>query len=624
MKQQILTLLLLFISVPLLADTGKCPLCPQNIKATLSDDGNKVTVTWDAVTHTEDGSEIDKSKLTYYIFDAYGTIIDPYLAKTTECTYTFDYTDIKEQDFKAYEITAGVGDLYSESMVAYSNIVIVGPAYELPWTESFPEGKAQQTLWGLSDNTTKTCFYKIMKDGDWGDLITSQDNDGGFFLMMPTTDGDQFGMYSGKVDISKAEKPKLEFYYKGRSGVLEITPFAKIDLSQNKDDWQLCEIDLEAYKSKGSIQFKLNYVSDNASAETKAVAIDNIRIYDANGTAIIDQGSSKYPTPENLKAEVEGENVTLSWDAIDMADLTSTKARTEDFESADYSTFTIYDFGGWTLYDGDKSSEYKITTIPNNSYAGYQKSWQLSQFDRSGLDENFRPDFVGPDNSQGILISYSAADGKTDNWLISPELTGKAQTISFAIKSFSIAYGNETFEVLYSTKSKDAADFVKLDDPNNFDTKGIGEEWTDCKFALPEGAKYFAIRHTSNNNWALMLDNISFVQASVLPEGTTLLGYNITRDGVKLNEEPLTATSYTEILPAAPGKYKYKVAAVYSVGQSKYSAAVEAEVKGSTTIRNTFAPASAANDAIYNLQGQRVNAASKRGVYIVNGRKLLK
>lgn len=620
--KHIFTLLLLFITIPILADTGKCPLCPQNVKATLSADGKKVTVTWDPVTHTEDGSEIDKSKLTYYIFDAFGTILDPYLAKTTECTYTFDYTNIKEQDFKAYEVTAGVGDLYSESMVAYSNILIVGPSYKLPWFESFPNGKAQQTLWGVASETTKTCFYKIMKDGDWGDMITCQDGDNGFFLMMPSAEGDCFGMYSGKIDISKAEQPVLEFYYQGHSGMIEAYPFKKINLSENKaDGWQLCRIPLDDYKSEGSIQFVLNFVSDDANSETKAVAIDNIRVYDCGGLPI-EYGSDKYPTPDNLQADVEGGDVTLLWDAIDIASLTSTTMRTEDFENPDYPLFAIGDFGRWTLYDGDQLSEYQIVSMPNNPYKGQKKSWQLTQFDRSGLTENYRPDFVGPDLSPSMLISYSASGGKTDNWLISPELSGEEQTITFSIKAFSIAYGNETFEVLYSLGGKNVKEFVKLADPNNYDTAGIGEEWTECRFTLPAGAKYFAIRHTSYEKWALMLDNISFVEGSVLPADSYVLGYNILRDGKRLNDEPVAATSYVDT-QLVNGKYDYQVAAVYSVGQSRYSDPVEVEVTNSTAVRNVFAPVSP-ETTMYNLQGQRVNTALKRGIYIVNGRKILK
>lgn len=649
MKHQILTLLFLLISLPLLADTSKCPLPPQNVKAVLSDDGNKITVSWDAVTHTEDGSEIDKSKLTYYIFDAYGKISDPALASTKECSYTFDYTNIKEQDFKAYEITAGVGEMYSESFVAYSNIVIIGPAYKLPWSESFPDGVAQQTLWGVTSETTKTCFYKILKDGDWGDMITSQDADNGFFLMMPTADGDRFGMYSGKIDISKAEHPVLEFYYQGHSGTIEAYPFTKIDLSKNTaDGWQLCKIDLESYKEQGTIQFALNFISDNASSETKAVGIDNIRVFDDDGSPALDYGSDKYPTPTGLTASVSvspatvpGESspgstadVHLTWDAIDMNALTSTTLRTEDFENPDYPSFAINNFGGWTLYDGDKATEYKIVSIPNNPYAGSTKSWQLTQFERSGLPENYRPDFVGPDMSPSILISYSAADAKTDNWLISPQLTGEEQTISFFIKAFSIAYGKETFEVLYSKDGKDVKDFVKLADPNNYDTNGIGEDWTECRFTLPEGAKYFAIRHTTRNNWALMLDNISFIQASILPADCQLLGYNILRDGKKLNDEPITENSYTDTNIAA-GSYDYQVAAVYSVGQSRYSKAVVANVNNSTAIRNitTYGTSETLGtletsgtfetpSLPFNLAGQKVGR-DYRGIVIKNGKKVL-
>ena len=58
MKHQILTLLFLLISLPLLADTSKCPLPPQNVKAVLSDDGNKITVTTPSGDQTVEGTKV--------------------------------------------------------------------------------------------------------------------------------------------------------------------------------------------------------------------------------------------------------------------------------------------------------------------------------------------------------------------------------------------------------------------------------------------------------------------------------------------------------------------------------------------------------------------------------------
>jgi subtilisin family serine protease len=64
------------------------------------------------------------------------------------------------------------------------------------------------------------------------------------------------------------------------------------------------------------------------------------------------------------------------------------------------------------------------------------------------------------------------------------------------------------------------------------------------------------------------------------PDGTkALLGYNIFRDGTKLNSSTWTSTSYAD-QAVAPGTYDYSVSAVYDEGESAQAGPVEVTVSG--------------------------------------------
>ena len=86
---------------------------------------------------------------------------------------------------------------------------------------------------------------------------------------------------------------------------------------------------------------------------------------------------------------------------------------------------------------------------------------------------------------------FRADDGAVDDWAISPKLSGKAQTISFYAKSYSNLY-RENVEVLYSTTGTDTDDFKSVDV-----FQSIPQEWTEYRFDVPEGAKYFAPKRRS-------------------------------------------------------------------------------------------------------------------------------
>ena len=165
-----------------------------------------------------------------------------------------------------------------------------------------------------------------------------------------------------------------------------------------------------------------------------------------------------------------------------------------------------------------------------------------------------------PHSGNQLLLSTCVSDGDpipaTDHWLISPELMGNGQDISFYARVITPDYGYESFEVLYSTTDDDIDSFVSLEEIWLDAT-----DWTEYTFTLPEGAKYFAIRHTAQDIFGLMLDDLTFERGVSAP-----VGYNVYVDGVWVGST--SATTYE--MPAtglSSGNHTIAVTAVYEGGK---------------------------------------------------------
>lgn len=122
------------------------------------------------------------------------------------------------------------------------------------------------------------------------------------------------------------------------------------------------------------------------------------------------------------------------------------------------------------------------------------------------------------DNVSGTGINSSAQKtgsygfkfyyGYSDQYLISPELTGATYgvTVSFYMKN---AGGyDETFKVGYSTTSNETSAFTwgtEMDVP---------DDWTEFSDSYPAGTKYVAVRYTGYDQFYWYIDDFSFTAAS--------------------------------------------------------------------------------------------------------------
>lgn len=303
------------------------------------------------------------------------------------------------------------------------------------------------------------------------------------------------------------------------------------------------------------------------------------------------------PFVDSLRVQSSDKGYTLTWNKPTINNMKAHEV-TEGFES--YPAFTTTNFGQWTLIDGDQRPTVGIMDATGNfidyDHAGDAMAYQVFNPVEAGLTTT---EWSTHSGSQVAAAFTCGQYAQNDDWLISPLVDG-AQKISFWAKSpANNEYGtNERIEVCYSTTDVQKASFQRVGS-----VLTIPGTWTQYTASLPENAKYFAIHCISNNQYILFLDDITYRKAA---SQLTLLGYNIYRDGMKLNVSPLTATTFTDQNVTA-GSHTYVVTAVYEEGESTPSPeAVVSETDGITrTLEN--------NNSIsqqYNVMGQIVKRSS--------------
>jgi hypothetical protein len=268
----------------------------------------------------------------------------------------------------------------------------------------------------------------------------------------------------------------------------------------------------------------------------------------------------------------DGNSVTLTWTAP-VNETVEPETITDDFESEDYVAMSITGAGDWTVFDGDETRTINLFYEAYNPYQTMAMAFQLFNREVAEVSSTYWED-AAPHSGNTFMVAPTAYYAENDNWLISPELSGREQTISFYAKSFSSAWP-ESFEVYYSTTDNTRASFTAdhiLNVENYPSNNEVPEVWTEYKATLPAGAKYFAIHHNPYYTYALLVDDVTYEAKSSIPEDLAVTGYHILRDGAQLTNEPVVETTFTDNFEMADDVvYTYTVVPVYNAGIAKGS-----------------------------------------------------
>ncbi len=320
-----------------------------------------------------------------------------------------------------------------------------------------------------------------------------------------------------------------------------------------------------------------------------------------------------------LNGAVSGNGIQLSW--------SNPNGHITDGAEG-YAAFTYDGLGDWTMYDGDKG----YTQRPNSwndatDYPNWNtpKAFIVFNPEKAGINLTGSADMFKPHSGEQYFAAWwTAVPDNTeagghqvanDDYMISPELNGEAQTISFWARGYkgSTATGYETeanyqelMRVLYTT-----GDGV---DPTTGYTVAVdtikvsSTQWTKYTAQLPAGAKHFALQCCSKAGFVLMVDDIEFQG-----KAQTVSGYNIYRNGTLVKTVGASELTYTDA--RARNTDVYTVTALYDGKESAASNAMSLDIIAGIDI------VSIASDnnvtAIYDLRGRRVSGQLTPGIYVV-------
>lgn len=276
---------------------------------------------------------------------------------------------------------------------------------------------------------------------------------------------------------------------------------------------------------------------------------------------------------------VSDKSVSLSWLSPEKTD-----GYFDDFE--DHTDFEVNSPGsvGWSYVDGDNRRCYtwQACSFPN---MGQKMAFIVMNPSQTtpATDEN--PNFK-PFSGKKMLVDFAAIDGQNNDYIISPHLSFERDfKFSFRARSYKVGdnFPMERIRVGYSTRTMRPSDFVYV---NEGDYVELPAEWTLVEYTIPKEAKYVTINCVSDDAFMLMIDDIFIGTNSVRPgiapkrlgTAAALVGFNLYRNGEKVNDAPITEVRYTDTV-ADYGTFDYAVSAVYADGsESALSQPVQAEV----------------------------------------------
>lgn len=275
----------------------------------------------------------------------------------------------------------------------------------------------------------------------------------------------------------------------------------------------------------------------------------------------------KVPVPAvaGLTGVADGGTVKLSWPEPDYSAGCPSHVVTEDFEGAE--SWAMDDVAGWQFIDGDGSYNLGLrwmnypTSGEECAFTVMDSDYPLAALPGVHLTAHSGTKWLG---------SWVAANGPNDDWLISPPLQGVEQTVKFWARSWGTD-DLESVNVYSSVSTPDKSRFHQLGE-----TITIPAEWTEFSFKVPAKTKYFAIQCVSNDKIVLYLDDITF---DIGGGPLVLKGYNVFRDGVKVNAEPVTATNFS-VEDDGEAEHNWHVTALYDRGESVPSNSVDIQTAG--------------------------------------------
>jgi hypothetical protein len=371
------------------------------------------------------------------------------------------------------------------------------------------------------------------------------------------------------------------------------------------------EFSTSIFDDAADLTIRAEIIFDNDMKETNNVAESNISIKEP-----------PIARPRHVTAQQDANgNVALTWQAPDPEEIYEV---TEDFQSYENGANETGLVGDWTLVNNNGATKGNLFQNASLASDGKAMAWEVIKPSEYGISLD---EFKGPNGSleEAFLLSTYNTDEENqffpdnDDWLISPELPGVTQTISFAITALDAFFmdGAVNYEVLVSTTDRETANFSKV-----YEDVITKFGWQTVQVTLPEGTKYFAIRNISYGYIALamMLGDISY-----LCKGVNVDAYHIYYEGMKIAAVVGDQTTYTvDADKVEIGERTFAISTVNDKGlESKPVTATINVAAGIQPIVVEDKPFD-----VYALDGKLIRKQTNslnglKGIYVINGKTVM-
>ena len=384
--------------------------------------------------------------------------------------------------------------------------------------------------------TRELTGYKIYRDGDEISTITSD--------MLTYTDEN--------LDVANYEYCVTALYTASESGpsnTVEVSIYNSIDapppsnfagevVNSNVNlSWEVPIISSESMHVRTIMDRDLTsykiYRNAVNIAEVDSNTLNYLDIDLENGSYIY-QITAVYGDVESIFSNI----VTLY---VDNTDPDLVYEFTESFES--YSDFAL-SAEPWVFTDLDNSQTYGLNLydFPNSASEMAYIVFNPSQT---------TPPMPNNEAHTGdkYLACFAASQSANNDWLISPLLeVGSFGEVSFWAKSYTLAYGEERFNVNVSNGSTNTNHFTRI---SPYPYTEVGDEWTQFSYNLDDYIGQdirIAIRCVSNDAFAFMVDDFKFTTSSDIEEFSTITGQLVSQFDENVGiEGEVTIQGYTNL-----------------------------------------------------------------------------
>lgn len=272
---------------------------------------------------------------------------------------------------------------------------------------------------------------------------------------------------------------------------------------------------------------------------------------------------SSMPAPTGLLTNLnDKQKATLRWERPALSSIPQfTMERFDDLTPFLFPNKTTD--GGWYFVENDCLPHFNIPNcnIPNLAPSVSTGWFCVNERNPYVMASSGNLHAHSANNFMVAMSTIAAGPSpKSDDWMISPRLSGRQHTVSFYAKAaFSM---EETLEMLYTNSTDPSAtDTYKSAGTTTLNKGGL---WESRSFEVPEGATYFALRYVSPaTHYMMHIDDVQYEPLRDTP--VDVVGFNVYRDSVRITDTPLTNPTFIDTYAQA-GKHTYNVTALYNNG----------------------------------------------------------